>query len=218
MSEELKLQQRIIDELTFDPALNAAHIGVSVRGTVVALSGHVETYAEKCAAERAVRRVKGVTAVAQELDVRLPADKKIADDEIAQRAVKLLDWTIALPAGTIKITVEHGVVTLEGTVEWGYQCDEAEYDIRKLGGVKGIVNHLVVLPRARSGDVRAKILAAFERSAEVEANRISVEVVNGTVVLGGKVDSWIARQEAARAAWSVPGVTSVEDRITIVRP
>jgi osmotically-inducible protein OsmY len=218
MSEELKLQQRIIDELTFDPAINAAHIGVSVRGAVVTLSGHVETYAEKFAAERAARRVKGVTAVAQELEVRLPADKKIADDEIALRAVKLIDWTIALPPGAIKIKVEHGIVTLAGTVEWGYQCDEAEYDVRKLGGVRGIVNQLVVRPRAQSADVRAKILAAFERSAEVEANRISVEVINGNVVLGGKVDSWIERQEAERAAWSVPGVTSVDDRIAIVRP
>lgn len=217
MTEELELQQRVIDELTFDPAINAAHIGVSVRGTVVALSGHVESYSEKFAAERAARRVKGVTAVAQELDVRLPADKKLGDDEIAQRAVKLLDWTIGLPSAAIKITVEHGVVKLEGAVEWGYQRDEAEYDLRKLGGVKAIINELVVLPRARSDDVRATILAAFERSAEVEANRISVEVVNGRVVLGGKVDSWIERQEAERAAWSVPGVISVEDHIAVVR-
>lgn len=218
MSEELKLQQRVIDELTFDPAVNAAHIGVSVRGNVVALSGHVETYSEKLAAERAARRVKGVTAVAQELDVRPASDKKLADDEIAQRAAKIIDWNIALPPGTINIKVEHGIVTLEGTVEWGYQRDEAEYDVRKLGGVKGISNLLVVMPQARGNDVRAKILAAFERSAEVEATRISVEVVNGKVVLGGKVNSWIERQEAERAAWSVPGVTAVEDRIAIVRP
>lgn len=218
MSEELELQQRVIDELTFDPAVNAAHIGVSVRGNVVALSGHVETYSEKLAAERAARRVKGVTAVAQELDVRPASDKKLADDEIAQRAAKIIDWNIALPPGTINIKVEHGIVTLEGTVEWGYQRDEAEYDVRKLGGVKGISNLLVVMPQARGNDVRAKILAAFERSAEVEATRISVEVVNGKVVLGGKVNSWIERQEAERAAWSVPGVTAVEDRIAIVRP
>lgn len=218
MSEELKLQERVIDELNFDPAVNAAHIGVSVHGTVVALNGHVESYAEKFAAERAARRVKGVTGVAQEIEVRLPADKKTADDEIAQRAVKMIDWNVALPPGRVKVKVEHGVVTLEGTVEWDYQRVEAEYDVRKLSGVKAVINELTVRPRVDAGDIHAKLMAAFERSAEVEANRITVEVIGGKVILGGKVDSWIERQEAERAAWSVPGVTSVEDQIAIGRP
>lgn len=218
MSEELKLQQRVIDELTFDPAVNAAHIGISVRGAVVTLSGHVESYAEKFAAERAVRRIKGVAGVAQELEVRLPTDKKVADDEIAQRAIKMIEWDVALPPGAVAIRVEHGVVTLEGAVDWAFQRREAEEDIRKLGGVKGVVNRLAVRPRVTSEDIRKKLVAAFERSAELEANGITVEVTNGKVVLGGKVDSWIERQEAERAAWSVPGVTAVEDRISIVRP
>lgn len=218
MSEELKLQERVIDELAFDPAVNAAHIGVSVHGTVVTLHGHVESYAEKFAAERAVRRVKGVTAVAQELEVRLPEDKKTADDEIAQRATKMIEWNIALPPGKVTVKVEHGVVTLDGAVDWDYQRVEAEYDVRKLSGVKAVINELTVRPRVNAGDIRAKLMAAFERNAEVEANRITVEVTDGKVVLGGKVDSWIERQEAQRAAWSVPGVTAVEDNIAIGRP
>ncbi len=218
MSEELKLQQRVIDELEFDPAVNAAHIGVSARNNVVTLTGHVETFAEKFAAERAARRVKGVAGVAQEIEVHLPVDKKTGDDEIAQRAVKILEWDVAVPLNAIAVKVEHGIVTLSGIVEWAFQRAEAEYDIRKLGGVKGVVNAVTVRPKVRASDVEAKLVAAFERNADVEAHRISVEVSDGRVVLGGKVDSWIEREAAERAAWSVPGVAAVEDRIVIARP
>jgi len=218
MSDELKLRQRVIDELEFDPTVNAAHIGVSVRGSVVTLTGHVETFGEKFAAERAARRVRGVTGVAQEIEVHLGVDKKTADDEIAQRAVKILEWDVAIPSNAIAVKVEHGIVTLSGTVDWAFQRAEAEYDVRKLGGVKGVVNAIALRPKVRATDVRAKLTAAFERNAEVEANRITVEVTDGKVVLGGKVDSWIEREEAERAAWSVPGVTAVEDLIAIERP
>lgn len=218
MSDELKLQQSVIDELEFDPAVNAAHIGVSVRGSVVTLTGHVETFAEKFAAERAARRVRGVTGVAQEIEVHLAVDKKTADDEIAQRAVKILEWDVAVPSNAIAVKVEHGIVTMSGTVDWAFQRAEAEYDVRKLGGVKGVVNAIALRPKVRATDVREKLMAAFERNAEVEAKRITVEVTDGRVVLSGKVDSWIEREEAERAAWSVPGVTAVEDRIAIERP
>lgn len=218
MSDELKLQQRVIDELEFDPAVNAAHIGVSVRGSVVTLTGHVETFGEKFAAERAARRVKGVTGVAQEIEVHLAVDKKTADDEIAQRAVKILEWDVAVPSHAIAVKVEHGIVTLSGAVDWAFQRAEAEYDVRKLGGVKGVVNAVTLRPKVRATDVRAKLTAAFERSADVELKRITVEVTDGRVVLGGKVGSWIERDEAERAAWSVPGVTAVEDHIAIERP
>lgn len=218
MSDELKLQQSVIEELEFDPAVNAAHIGVSVRGGVVTLTGHVETFAEKFAAEKAARRVRGVTGVAQEIEVHLPVDKKTGDDEIAQRAVKMLEWDVAVPLNAISVKVEHGIVSLSGTVEWAFQRAEAEYDIRKLSGVKGVINAIHVRPKVRAADVQAKLSAAFERNADLEAKRISVEVNDGKVVLGGKVDSWIEREAAERAAWSVPGVTSVEDRIVIARP
>jgi len=215
MSEELKLQQRVIDELEFDPAVNAAHIGVSVRGSVVTLTGHVESFAEKFAAERAARRVKGVTGVAQEIEVHLAEDKKTADDEIAQRAVKLLEWDIAVPSAAIAVKVEHGIVTLTGTVDWGFQRAEAEYDVRKLGGVKGVVNLIAIRPQVRAADVRSRLTAAFERNAHLEAKHLTIDVINGKVVLGGEVASWAEREAAELAAWSVPGVTAVDDRILI---
>jgi osmotically-inducible protein OsmY len=217
VSDELKLQQRVIDELEFEPAVNAAHIGVSVRGSVVTLTGHVETFAEKFAAERTARRVRGVSAVAQEIEVHLPVDKKTADDEIAQRALKILEWDVAVPSHAIEVKVEHGIVTLNGLVDWAFQRAEAEYDVRKLGGVKGVVNLIAIRPKIRADEVRAKLTAALERNADVEAQHITVDVDNGKVVLGGKVNSWAEREAAERAAWSVAGVTSVDDRIAIVR-
>jgi osmotically-inducible protein OsmY len=218
MSEELKLQQRVIDELEFDPAVNAAHIGVAVRGSVVTLTGHVGSYAEKWATESAVRRVKGVSAVAQEIEVRLADDKKTSDDEIAARAVKILEWDVEVPRHAIAVRVEHGVVNLTGTVEWGFQRSEAEFDVRKLSGVKAVVNGITVRSRVQASDIRSSIAAAFERHADVEAQHITVDVAGGKVTLGGKVDNWTERAAAERAAWSVAGVTAVDDRIEIGRP
>jgi osmotically-inducible protein OsmY len=218
LGDDLQLQQRVIDELTFDPSLDAAHIGVAARDGVITLSGHVDSVAQKFAAERAVRRVKGVKAVAQELDIHLPPDKKTADDEIAQRAVKLLEWDVLIPSGAIGVAVEHGVITLSGTVEWGYQRDEAERDVRRLGGVHGVVNLIEIRPHIDPANVQASLRAAFERNAELEASGIAVAVTNSRVILTGKVKSWIEREEAERAAWSVPGVTAVEDHIVITRP
>lgn len=216
MNEDAILQQRVIDELQFDPSLEAAHIGVSVRNGVVALSGHVESFVEKAAAERAARRVRGVKAVAQEIEVRLPGDRKTDDDEIAARAIKLLEWDVAVPHAAIQVKVTHGIVTLAGTVDWAYQRAEAEYDVRKLGGVKAVINDLRIRPQANVSDVRAMLRGAFERSAELDASRVAVDVANGKVVLSGKVRSWTERQDAERAAWSAPGVTAVENRIEIV--
>lgn len=218
MLDDREIQQRVIDELEFDPAINATQIGVSVHDGVVSLSGHVGTFVEKHAAERAARRVKGVRAVAQDIEVHLAPDKKTSDDEIAARAVKMLDWDMAIPKGAVTIKVEHGVVSLSGQVDWAFQRAEAEYDVRKLGGVKAVINDIRIRPQTKVEDVRAKIRAAFERSAEVEATGISIDVVDGKVRLAGKVSSWTEREEAERAAWSVPGVVAVEDQIVIGRP
>lgn len=164
MKEDLQLQQRVIDALEFDPSVDAAHIGVSAHEGVVTLSGHVRSYAEKFAAERTAREVRGVKGVAEEIQVRLPSDKKLADDEIAARALRLLHWDVAVPDERISVEVEHGVVTLSGTVDWGYQRVEAEYDIRKLSGVKAVVNDIVVRSKPRAADVHAKIRAAIDAS------------------------------------------------------
>ena len=218
MNEDLQLQKMVIDELEFEPSVKAAHIGVSARDGVVTLSGHVESYAEKFAAERAARRIKGVKAIAQELEVQLPFEHKTADDEIAARAVHFLDWDVAIPRGRISVKVEHGIVTLNGAVDWAYQRAEAEYDVRKLTGVKGVINDIMIVPRADIEDVRAKIRAALERNAELEANNITVSVADGKVTLGGKVKAWTEREAAERAAWSVAGVRQIEDHIELVRP
>lgn len=215
MTDDASLQQRVIDELQFDPSLDAAHIGVSVRNGIVTLNGHVESFVEKAAAERAARRVRGVKAVAQEIEVRLRGDKRTADDEIAARAIKLLEWDVAVPHEAIQIKVTHGIVTLSGTVDWAYQSAEAEYDVRKLSGVKAVINELRVRPQANVTDVRAQIRGAFERSAELDASRVAVEATAGKIVLSGKVRSWTERQDAERAAWSAPGVTAVENQLEI---
>jgi osmotically-inducible protein OsmY len=214
----LQLQQRVIDALEFDPSVDAAHIGVSVREGAVMLSGHVESYFEKWAAERTVRQVKGVTAVAQELEVRLPSDKKVGDEEIAARAARLLHWDALVPHDRIKIKVEHGVVTLSGDVDWHYQRAEAEYDIRKLSGVHNVVNDMTVTPGAKPSDVREKIRAALDRHVSAEVGNIGIDVSGGKVTLTGKVNAWTERQIIEQAAWAVPGVTEVDDRIDLVRP
>lgn len=218
MSDDLELQQRVMDELDFEPSINAAHIGVSVRDGVVTLSGHVASFVEKFAAERAARRVKGIKAVAQELDVHLPTDRKTGDDEIAARAIKILNWDTVVPRERVTIKVEHGIVTLGGEVDWNYQRTEAEYDMRKLTGVKAVINNILVKPNVRTEDVRAKIRAALERTAEVEANNVTVTVSGSTVTLAGKVNAWTEREAVERAAWSAPGVTQVVDRIELARP
>ncbi|MDA8052512.1 MAG: BON domain-containing protein [Rhodospirillales bacterium] len=217
MSDDLQLQQRVIDELDFEPSVNAAHIGVAVKDGVVTLSGHVESYAEKYAAERAVRRVKGVKAVAMELDVRLPEDRKVADDEIAERAVRILTWDSSVPGDRITIKVEHGVVTLGGEVLWRFQRDAAEHDIHKLSGVRAVINNITVMPQVRAADVQAKIRAALERNAEIEAGNVAVSVSGGKVVLTGRVNAWAERAAIERAAWSAPGVREVEDKLVIAR-
>jgi osmotically-inducible protein OsmY len=215
---DLHLQQQVIDALEFDPSVHAAHIGVTARDGVVTLSGHVKSYAEKFAAERTVRQVKGVAAVAQELEVHLPSDKKVGDDEIAARAVRLLSWDQLVPHDRIAVKVEHGIVTLSGEVDWHFQRSEAESDIRKLGGVRSVINQILVTPTVHAEDVQGKIRAALERNAEVEAGRISVRVSGGKVTLTGTVDAWTEREAVERAAWSTPGVTEVDDRIELVRP
>lgn len=215
MSDDEKIRQRIIDELEFEPALNAAQIGVGVQEGVVTLSGHVRSFLEKHTAERAALRVKGVRAVAQEIEVRLPADKKHADDEIAARAIKILDWDLAVPSTAIAVKVEQGVVTLSGDVDWAYQRAEAEQDMRKLSGVKSVINSIRVRPQVQPENVRAKIRAAFERSAGLEASGITIETSGSRVRLNGKVRTLVEREEAERAALSTPGVIGVDDMIVV---
>jgi osmotically-inducible protein OsmY len=214
---DIQLRQDILDELEFEPSIDAAAIGVVVDEGVVTLTGHVSSYAQKLAAETAARRVRGVRAIAQEIEVRYPSDPKTSDDEIAKRALNALRWDVTVPAEKIRLTVNKGLVTLTGEVRGFYERRAAENAIRNLTGVTGIINNITIKPRVQASDVKQKIEAALKRHAEVEAQAIRVSVLNDKVTLDGKVDNWDERQAVENAAWSAPGVRLVEDRLVIGR-
>jgi osmotically-inducible protein OsmY len=213
--DDKALRQNVVSELDFDPSIDAETIGVAVEGGVVTLTGHVGSYAEKIAAERAAQRVKGVRAIAQEIVVRYPEDKKTADDQIAERAVSIMSWDARIPAENVMVKVQQGWVTLSGEVNWHFQREAAESSVRRLSGVVGVTNEIRVTPSARPEDVRSRIIDALERNAELEADSINVLVHGDKVTLEGKVKAWYEREVAERAAWSVPGVAAVEDHLTL---
>lgn len=211
-----ELKRHIENALDWEPAIDAAHIGVAVDTGVATLHGTVASYTQKMTAERVALRVYGVKAVANDLVVQLPSDFTRNDTDIAQAAVNALKWNTLVPADRVSVVVANGWVRLDGTLDWQYQKDAAARAVRDLLGVKGVANNLVVRPPVKVADVRDKIEAAFKRSAEIDARRVSVTAQDGTVILSGNVHSWAERQEAERAAWAAPGVTQVEDRIAIV--
>jgi osmotically-inducible protein OsmY len=211
------LRQFIIDELDFEPSVDAANIGVAVENGVVTLSGHVASYAEKMAAEAAVRRVKGVRAIAEEIEVRYAFDKKTGDDEIAKRALDIIRWSATVPQDRIQLTVQNGWVTLSGQVDWWYQKNAAADAVRKLSGVSGVINNVTIRPRVQPVDVKRKIEDAFKRRAEIDTQGIRVAVTDGgKITLQGSVHDWQERIAAVDAAWSAPGVVSVDDRLSIM--
>jgi len=207
------LRDRVLSALQWEPAVDDTHIGVAAHEGVVTLSGHVSSFAEKVAAEAAIRRVRGVRAIAQEIEVRYADDKKVADDQIAARALAIIDWSVHLPKQAIQVKVAGGWVTLTGTVDWQYQMAGVEAAVRKLSGVHGVTNLIEVRPQVPPKAVKDKILEAFKRGALFEADQIKVTVSGDKVTLEGAVTAWAERDAAERAAWSVPGVRAVEDRI-----
>jgi osmotically-inducible protein OsmY len=213
--DDLELKRAVEAELNFEPSINAAEIGVSVKDGVVTLTGRVPSYWEKVAAERAAARVASVKAVANELEVRLPGSSERTDEDIARAAVDALKWNVLVPQDRIKVKVSKGWVTLEGTVDWQYQKSGAEKAVRRLVGVVGVSNLIEVKPSVSKAEVKSAIESALKRLAEVDANRIQVETQDGKVILSGTVRSWFEREEAERAAWSAPGVRAVEDHIAI---
>jgi osmotically-inducible protein OsmY len=209
------LKQSVLDELAWDPSVSEAHIGVTAHGGVVTLTGHVASYAEKCAAEHAVGRVSGVKAIAEELEIRYLYDVGHSDEDIARQALNVLAWDLAVPKDKVKIKVEKGWMTLSGEVHWYYQKDAAEKDVRKLFGVMGVSNLIAIEPVVQASDIQNKIKAAFGRNAEFEAAHIVVSTEGSKITLSGKVDSYYERTLAENTAWSAPGVTAVNDLITI---
>ena len=209
------IRQNVIDELDFDPSIDAAHIGVAVENGIVTLTGHVGSYTERVAAEKAAQKVRGVRGVVEEIQVRFGGETPPRDEDIAQRAVQMLDWSVTVPKGAVQVKVQNGWVTLSGKVDWQYQREEAYRAIRRLAGVAGIMNTIEVTPKASVPDVRSKIMAALKRNAELEADAIKVTVKDAKVVLEGKVNAWYERRLAENAAWSAPGVRVVEDHLTL---
>jgi len=209
------IRQNVVDELDFEPSIDAANIGVAVENGIVTLTGHVGTYAQRVAAEKAVRRVRGVRGVVEEIKVRFVGEKPPRDEDLAQRAVQMLDWSATVPKKAVQVQVQDGWVTLTGRVEWQYQKEEAYRSIRRLAGVAGIINTIEVAPKASAPQVQSKIEAALKRNAELEADAIKVIVKDAKVTLEGKVHAWYERELAENAAWSAPGVRAVEDRLIL---
>jgi osmotically-inducible protein OsmY len=209
------IKQRVLEELNWEPSINAAHVGVTARDGVVTMTGHVGSYAEKCAAECAAERVSGVKAIAQELEVHYPSSAEYGDDDIAKRALQALSWDVFVPKDKVKIKVTKGQVTLTGDLDWQYQKESAEGVIRRLGGVTGLFNEIKIKPSVKASDVREKIKAALVRNAQIDANDITIVTDGGKVTLSGGVGTYHERNLAESTAWSAPGVTQVEDLMTI---
>lgn len=218
MTNSTKLQHDVQEELEWEPSLDAAHIGVAAtQPGVVTLTGTVATYAEKISADRAAKRVAGVRAVANDIEVRPVGSFKRTDTDLAQSVLRALEWDIAVPDEKIKVRIDDGWVTLDGEVALQFQRAAAENAVRRLSGVRGVSNQirLQVRPPVQPTQVKDRIEAALRRSAEVDARGIQVVAKESTVTLRGKVRSWAERDEAERAAWAAPGVLAVNDELIV---
>jgi osmotically-inducible protein OsmY len=208
-----EIQKDVMAELRWDAQIQPNEIGVAVKDGVVTLTGWVESYWKRWAAEDAARRVAGVKAVADDLEVKLATER--TDPDIAAAAVHALEWDSSVPAGKLHVTVSKGWVTLRGEVEWQYQRQAAESAVRRLAGVKGVTNLIAVKPSIFPSELKKKIEDALIRNAQLDAKNISVEVQGSKAILRGTVRAWIDKEEAERVAWSAPGITSVDNRITL---
>lgn len=216
MKTDSQLQQDVMAELKWEPAVHAEHIGVEVKNGVVTLAGEVGSYTEKLNAERATQRVSGVKALAVEMKIKLTSFGKRSDADIAESAKNILGWTSSLPADTVKVMVEGGWLTLSGDVEWQFQRQDAADSVRYLSGVTGVSNQIAIKPSLSATVVKSDIEAALKRRAAADAKTIAVEVKGGDVTLTGTVHSWTERDLATRSAWGTAGVRNVVDKMNLV--
>lgn len=215
MKSDAELQRDVMNELTWEPSINAENIGVAAKDGVVTLNGSVDSFAEKWAAERATKRVAGVKAFAENIEVRLPSYSKRTDADIAHTVANVLEWNVDVPHEQIKVMVQDGWVTLSGEVEWHYEKSAAYDAVRSLTGVRAVTNQIVVKPPMVSSEVKAKIEEAFQRNARLDAQKIKVQTHAGQVVLTGTVRSWAEREEAERAACAAPSVCEVLNQLAV---
>jgi osmotically-inducible protein OsmY len=215
MKTDILIQNDVMDELQWEPFLNSSEIGVAVKHGVVTLSGIVDTYSKKLAAEKAAKRVAGVKAVAEDIQVGISPEDRKTDAEIAEAVVNTLKWHTTIPDGKIAIKVEDGIVKLEGEVEWGFERENAKEAIKDLTGVCSVFNLITVKPKVTPADIKQKINAAFHRNASVDAEKITADIIGHVVILSGKVHSFSEKESAERAAWAAPGVSRVENKLEI---
>lgn len=216
MTTDSFLKESVEDELRWDLRVDEAHIGVSAHDGSVTLSGRVTTYPAKMAAIEAAKRVRGVRAVADDVEVHLPSQHRREDSDVAERIAHVLEWNVSIPHTNIQAKVSSGYVTLTGEVDWEHQRRHVEQQVRHVGGVIGVVNSITIKPRTTPADVKEKIEKALHRHADLEASAVKVTVSGNKVTLDGKVKAYYERDLIERAAWGAPGVREVVDHIYVM--
>lgn len=218
MKTDIEIQTDVMEELKWEPILNTSQIGVAVKNGIVTLSGQVDSYSKKLLAEKAAKRVAGVKAIAEDILVGVSPYYSKTDAEIAEAVLNALKWHTMIPEEKIKVSVDDGIVKLEGEVPWAYQQAQAKSAIEDLLGVRSVINLITIKPNISASDIQKKINAAFHRSATIDSHRIKAEVSGSSVKLTGVVSSFAQKEDAENAVWFAPGVTNVKSELVVEEP